>query len=558
MKNLHTSFVFILLATLFLTTKTAFAQRLSSGPQVLTFFSNIDDSEQPYGLYLPKNYNEKKKYPLVVMLHGAGSNHRLALRRVFGKSNATGETDVEASQYFPEWKDIDFIVVSPYARGTAGYQGVAEHDVWHILKDVKRRFNIDEDRTYLTGLSMGGGGSLWIGLTRPDIWAAIAPVCPAPPNGTAELMPNVLNVPMHFFHGDADPVVPVAQTRDWVQKLKDLGTKVEYTEVPKVGHDSWVKAYENETIFTWFSQFKRNSMPDRVRFVSRTYKYNDAYWVSFDDINDGELATIDAQFAAINNLKITTASLNGFTLNLKKHPKFKANHALTLTIDGKMLTVTPTSATISLMKTGGNWTIGKAADPSVISKKKLQGPISAAFSSRQVYVYGTAGNPSKEEQQARVDAALQAANWSVYRGEFLGRIKFYPRVLSDKEIRPSDLADANLILFGTKETNSIIAQYSNQLPLELNDTKNYGLFYVFPINNHLVAVNSGLPWWTGVEDKGYPFLPAAQRSLFDFKDFVLFKNAVKNVVNEGSFDNNWQFSDTQSAMMKASGVVKLR
>jgi dipeptidyl aminopeptidase/acylaminoacyl peptidase len=108
---------------------TAVAQRLASGPQVLTFFSNVDDTEQPYGLYLPPGYDAKRAYPLVISLHGAGSNHRLNLRRVFGKSNAEGETDVEASRSFPAWKDVDYIVASPLARGTMGYQGVAERDV---------------------------------------------------------------------------------------------------------------------------------------------------------------------------------------------------------------------------------------------------------------------------------------------------------------------------------------------------------------------------------------------------------------------------------------------
>ena len=116
------------------------AQKLDPGPQVLTFFSDVDDTEQPYGLYIPRNYDPQKKYPLVVMLHGAGSNHRLSLRRVFGKSNAPGENDVEATRYFPEWADVDYIVASPYARGTNGYQGVSERDVWAVLADVKKAF----------------------------------------------------------------------------------------------------------------------------------------------------------------------------------------------------------------------------------------------------------------------------------------------------------------------------------------------------------------------------------------------------------------------------------
>src|SRR5687768_13941786 len=102
MKNSTTILIFALIV-FFSAPSVTSAQQLPSGPQVLTFFSDADDTEQPYGLYIPKNYDPQKKYPLVIMLHGAGSNHRLALRRVFGKSNTNGETDVEASRYFPEW-----------------------------------------------------------------------------------------------------------------------------------------------------------------------------------------------------------------------------------------------------------------------------------------------------------------------------------------------------------------------------------------------------------------------------------------------------------------------
>src|SRR5690606_29179033 len=144
---------------LVLTPSTASAQSLPTGPQVLTFYSDVDDTEQPYGLYLPANFDASRKYPLVVSLHGAGSNHRLNLKRVFGRTNDGDETDVEASRYFPAWEDRDFIVVSPFVRGTMGYQGIAEKDVMDVLADVKERFPIDEDRTYLTGLSMGGGGT---------------------------------------------------------------------------------------------------------------------------------------------------------------------------------------------------------------------------------------------------------------------------------------------------------------------------------------------------------------------------------------------------------------
>src|SRR4051794_39690282 len=111
----------------------ASAQTLQTGPQVLTFFSDVDDTDQPYALYLPNDFNPAKKYPLIVSLHGAGSNHRLNLRRVFGKSNLAGETDTEATRYFPKFREVEYIVASPLARGTMGYQGIAEKDVYDVL-----------------------------------------------------------------------------------------------------------------------------------------------------------------------------------------------------------------------------------------------------------------------------------------------------------------------------------------------------------------------------------------------------------------------------------------
>ncbi len=253
------------------------------GPQVLTFFSHVDDSDQPYALYLPKDFSLGKRYPLAVMLHGAFSNHRLALKRVFGQGNKPGETDVEATQYFPAFPDVEYIVAAPLARGTLGYQGIPEQDVMDVMEDVESRFRIDPDRVYLTGLSMGGGGTLWIGLTHPDIWAAIAPVCAAPPQSTTDLAANALNLNVHMFHGADDPVVPVQSTRDWVARFKQLGIKrVEYDEYPGVKHNAWDNAYAHGQIFRWFDQFKRDVYPKHVSYSSAGYSHRKAYWVVLD------------------------------------------------------------------------------------------------------------------------------------------------------------------------------------------------------------------------------------------------------------------------------------
>ena len=551
--------LFALLALLLIDVPAALAQRLATGPQVLTFYSAVDDTEQPYGLYLPPNFDEQKQYPLVIMLHGAGSNHRLALRRVFGKSNAPDETDVEASRYFPEWQDVDYIVASPLARGTAGYQGIPEQDVYDVLADVKRRFKIDENRVYLTGLSMGGGGTLWLGLTRPDVWAAIAAVCPAPPAGTDQLAGNALNFPVHFFQGEADPVVPVQGTRDWVKRLEELGTQVMYAEYPGVDHTSWVQAYQDNFIFSWFDKFKRNPFPDQVRFSSQQHKYNKAYWVRFDQLILGELASIDARFTEPNRLQITTTNLPAFTLRLGGHPKYNPDKPLQLTINGKKVRAEAADS-ISLSLRKRKWIVAPYQPAATAKHAQLAGPMREAVAGRHIYVYGTADNPSQEVLSVRMQQATDAANWSEYRGAFLGRVTVFPRVLADKEVRPSDRESADLVLFGTKETNSLIAEISDRLPVHLNpaDTASYGLAYVFPNNGQYVLISSGLPWWRGHEAQGLAgLMPDVIKATVDLKDFVLFKGSRKGVIAEGYFDNDWRLTEADRKKLNATGVVTI-
>jgi poly(3-hydroxybutyrate) depolymerase len=554
---------FCALAALLLVNETVFGQKLPSGPQVLTFFSEVDDTEQPFGLYLPSRFDPNKKYPLVIMLHGAGSNHRLALRRVFGKSNQNGETDVEATRYFPKWQDVEYIVATPYARGTMGYQGIAEKDVYDVLAEVKRRFPIDEDRVYLTGLSMGGGGTLWLGLSRPDIWAGLAPVCPAPPDGTAELAPNALNLPMHVFHGDADPLVSPASVREWVARLQELETNVEYTEYPGVGHNSWENAYQDGAVFKWFAKFRRDRFPHRVRFTTSRYKYNSAYWVRCDELTPGTKASIEAKFTAGNRIEITTVALGAFTLKLAGHPKFNAKHALEVSIDGVKVSAS-TKGEVSFAKREGKWEATTYETKTNTKRPDAEGPIAAAIADRHIYVFGTADNPSQEVLQARREQAAAAANWSVDRGEFFGRVKVFPRVLADREIRPSDLESSNLILFGTKESNALIAKFSAQLPLHFNSTaSDHGLIYIFPMGQRYLVINSGLPWWsTSASNAARPPSRRGFRPLFgppgllmDLPDYVLFQGSLDSVIAEGRFDLNWRVPEAEANKLKTTGAI---
>jgi predicted peptidase len=111
----------------------------------------VDGSEQPYALYLPKPLDRARKYPLVIGLHEEDSNHAVQLRHLFGLPTRYGETGLQILTTFPPMREVDYIVACPFARGTMGYQGIAERDVYDVMSEVKGRYPVDEDRVYLTG-----------------------------------------------------------------------------------------------------------------------------------------------------------------------------------------------------------------------------------------------------------------------------------------------------------------------------------------------------------------------------------------------------------------------
>ena len=569
MKN-NTSIVsLLLLLILVLTgvTGTASAQRLKPGPQDLSFFSSVDDTDQPYAVYIPENFDENRAYPLVVFLHGAWSNHRLGMRRLFGVGNSQGydfikpgnvpfENDVEATRYFPPFRPVDYIAAAPLARGTAGYQGVPEQDVYDMIDDLKARFRIDEDRVYLTGLSMGGGGTLWLGLTRPDVWAAIAPVCPAPPEGTIELAGNAGNLPVHLFIGDKDFLYQTAT--EWKGKLDKTAQRVDYVEYPGVGHNSWEWAYKDGFIFDWFSQFKRDLFPEKVSFTTKWFKYNKAYWVTVDDLVPGATASIEAKFTGANSITVVSSGVNAFTLSIEGHHMFSSSKRVTVSVNGKAFSVKSADA-VSFMMDGDRWE-NRRFTPGLTSKQKgAEGPLYAAVSGSHIYVYGTADNPPADVLAARREQAMAAADWS----GMGGRIMVFPRVVADRDVRSSDYVRSDLILFGTRETNSVIEKFADKLPMHLDPkADNYGLVYIFPMNRHYILINSGLPWWTPPKNagtqRGYAFSGTKVEFLKKYQDFILFKETTDDIISQGCFDNNWKLPAEAAKALAAGGMVKLK
>jgi predicted peptidase len=198
-----------------------------------------------YLLYLPPGYDNDatQRWPLVLYLHGAG-----------GRGSDPERIKQEGIPHNLEvGHDLPFIVLSPQCPSDS-------HWTLHIdalnalLKHVIEHERVDENRIYLTGMSMGGAGTWMLAGAYPERFAALAPISarivPLP-------LPRFRDLSIWAFHGEADEVVPVSEAQRTVDALKATGTQVQLTVYPGVGHDAWVQTYSNPELYEWFLRQKR-------------------------------------------------------------------------------------------------------------------------------------------------------------------------------------------------------------------------------------------------------------------------------------------------------------
>ena len=512
---------------------------------MITIRSSADGVEQEYAAYLPHPYDPSRKYPLLLALHEEDSNHIAELKHVFALPQRYGESSLSTLMTLPVLPDLEYIVACPFARGNLGYQGVAEQDVYDVLADVQRRYSVDEDRVYLTGSSSGGGAALWLALTRPDVWAGVAPVCAAPFPGSEELAGNALNLPVRLYHGEQDPLIPATVARQWQKRFLDLGVTVDYVEFPGVRHNAWDFAYRGRAIFERFAGIRRNRNPDHVRFSTRSYRYSKAYWLKIDSLTPGALASVDAVRNG-SDVKIVTQNVDGFTV---------AGPAKTVTVDGVAVRLRP-GAPLSFTYSGGRWSQGLHAPSG--KRPGLEGPIVDALRSRHIWVYGTGGSVTDNEIERRRKVVEDGATWSI------GRMKLNTGAVikADRDVSDDEIAGANLLLFGNRDTNTLIARFASKLPMELNPgAADYGMVEIVPAENRYVVISSGLPWWTSADETnrtGYRFAPRQYGLVSTFGDYLVFRGGLDDVLAEGLFDRDWKLPPDAKAKLQAAGVVTLR
>jgi len=198
-------------------------------------YRGSDGKLVPYRAYIPENYDGQQARPLVVMLHGALGDERTYLGELYDPAVIKGEADRRG-----------FILAAPNGRGRlSSYRGLAQEDVFEVIKSVSRDYRVDPNRIYLTGHSMGGGGVWTVAASSPQMFAAIAPVAgavPAQGDATKAILANLKNTPVFVIHGARDLIVQPALSRNIADAAKKAGLKITYLEVADADHITIVGA----------------------------------------------------------------------------------------------------------------------------------------------------------------------------------------------------------------------------------------------------------------------------------------------------------------------------
>ncbi|HUV40473.1 MAG TPA: prolyl oligopeptidase family serine peptidase [Sedimentisphaerales bacterium] len=197
-----------------------------------------------YLIFLPEGYGRtRKSWPVILFLHGAGERgNDIEKLRLHGLPRI-----VETR------KDFAFIVVSPQCPMTSWWPQEQELLI-NLVREVVKKYEVDTERIYLTGLSMGGFGTWSLACRYPDYFAAIAPIC-----GGYEpfLAGSLKDVPVWAFHGAKDEVVPVSRSEDMVEAVNAAGGDAKLTVYPDAGHDAWTATYNNDELYKWFLEHRK-------------------------------------------------------------------------------------------------------------------------------------------------------------------------------------------------------------------------------------------------------------------------------------------------------------
>jgi dienelactone hydrolase len=491
------------------------------------YVSKVDGSVQPYAVAVPEgldfNRADDRRARLDVVLHGRGAtlNEIHFLRSHDGK---------------PAPADGAGVVLHIFGRTNNAYRWAGETDVFEAIEAVKRNYPIDERRIVLRGFSMGGAGAWHLGLHYPSLWSSVeagAGFSETKQYAKLKAIPqfeeqalhiydavdyaaNAFNIPMAGYGGEDDPqrqasanIEEALKSLGYGMKTEGLTTRgegIDFLRVVGKGMGHAVDPASAKILRAFHDEHAVGGVeltPKRLRFVTYTLKYNEAAWLTVEQlIAHYQRAAVEAEVRG--NRAVISKADNVAVLGVERHV------AETIQIGGQEFplegAVKGLLPNVYFRRNGQEWKqldydASRAFQENTERAKRhnLQGPIDDAFTGPFVCV-SASGTPWNPAAQRWADARLArfAKDWRRWlRGEV--------RIKKDTEITAQDIEDNHLVLFGDPGSNRILAQLFHELPIDWSRTEiklgNHRypaaehvpvMIAPNPLNSHrYVVVNSG-------------------------------------------------------------------
>jgi predicted esterase len=492
----------------------------ATGLVVRGYYSSIDGSAQPYGLEIPEELSTDSKVPLYVWLHGRGDK-TTDMHFIDQRQTRKGRIAPAGA-----------IVLHPFGRHCMGFKSAGEIDVLESIEDVRKRYSIDKNRIVLMGFSMGGAGTWHIGAHYVDRWVAISPGAGfaetarynklTPENYPASYVQqlwtlydvpnyvrNLFNAPVVVYSGELDKQIQAARVME--EAYQQEGRVLPHVIGPGMGHQ-----YHPNSLKQIMQQMDEavkkglDEVPAEVHLQTRTLRYNRVHWVEATGLEEHwQDSRIDASMIGRDKIEVTTRNISSLELS-----PFADMSAVSVFVDGKQVSYWGSDALkdpgTAILHKGPDGTfrwLGRTPTGGLAKRPGLQGPIDDAFLSSFLVVTpsGKSSNPLLE-RWIQFELAHFLHRWeSLYRGS--------PRIKQDEDVTEDDLAEHNLVLWGTPESNSLVRRLageqgkpgSHPFPLEWSaktvtlGTQKFSsdqhvpiLVYPNPLNpDRYVVINSG-------------------------------------------------------------------
>ncbi|MGG5208067.1 prolyl oligopeptidase family serine peptidase [Chryseobacterium sp. MIQD13] len=185
------------------------------------------------------DYPQKAKgnVPLIVFLHGSGERGN-NLEMVKAHSPFTYKNLIKEP----------VAILAPQCPADSWWDTIT---IYNLIREIQEKYKIDASRIYLTGLSMGGWGTLKLAMEHPEMFAAVAPVCAPTDIIMYANIEQYKNLNMKIFHGGMDDIVPPENALNFYQKLHPVNPSAELVLFPNDNHNSWDSTYSDPKFYEW-------------------------------------------------------------------------------------------------------------------------------------------------------------------------------------------------------------------------------------------------------------------------------------------------------------------